>query len=58
MQKVAGEEHVADILPKNVKSEVLEKHMADMGLTTTTGREMDDDLTGADQQAVSQCNEE
>ena len=37
----------ADILTKNVKSEVLEEHMADLASIKPTRREMDDDLAGA-----------
>ena len=47
MQKVAGEENVADMQTKSVKAEVLEKHVAEMECTKTTRRDMDDDLTGA-----------
>ena len=49
MQKV-GEENVAGILTENVKSEVLEKHMAEMGFINTTRLE----LTGAHGQTSSQ----
>ena len=47
VQKVAGEENVADMQTKSVKAEVLEKHMAEMECTKTTRRDMDDKLTGA-----------
>ena len=40
MQSVAGEENVADILTKNVKSEVLEKHMAEMGFAKEIGERL------------------
>ena len=39
VQNVAGEENVADILTKNVKSEVLEKHMAEMGFAKDKTRD-------------------
>ena len=54
VQKVAGEQNVADILTKCVKSEVLEEHMAGMGFTKTRRREMDGALTGAQEQFSSQ----
>ena len=54
VQKVASEENVADILTKNVKSEVPEKRMADMEFINVTRREMDDELTGAHEQISSQ----
>ena len=50
VQKVAGEENVADMQTKSVKSEVLVKHMAEMECTMTTRRDMDDELTGAHKQ--------
>ena len=52
-QKVAGDEHVADKLTKNVKSDVLKRHMEEMGFIQATRREMDDDLTGAQEQINS-----
>ena len=56
VQKVVGEEKVADILPKNMKQEVLAMHMADMGFTKTTRREMDDEMTCAHEQINSQSS--
>ena len=44
VQQVAGDENVADILTKNVKSEVREKHRADMGFSKETRREMVDEF--------------
>ena len=59
-QKVAGEEHVADLLTKNVKSEVLEKHMAEIGFTKATRRGMGAALTGGASQysEEGQCRQE
>ena len=54
VQKVAGEENVADTLAKNVKSEVLERHVAELGFTEVTRREMDDQFTGAHDPNCSQ----
>ena len=53
VQKVAGEEDAKGILTKNVKPEVLEKHVAEMEFTKTTRREMDDEVTGAHKQISS-----
>ena len=53
-QKVAGEENVVDILSKNVKSEVLEKQVAELGFTQTTRRDVDDGFAGAHEQISSQ----
>ena len=44
MQQVAGEENVAEKLTQNVKSEVHEKHRADMGFSKETRREMVDEF--------------
>ena len=59
MQTVAGEENVADMLTKNMKSEVLRKLMSEMGFTMATRREMGDELTGThDEQPASQYSED
>ena len=47
VQKVAHEENVADKLTKNVKSEVLEKHVAEMVFAKATKKGMNDELAGA-----------
>ena len=59
MQTVYGEENVADMLTKNVKSEMLRKLLSEMGSTKATRREMGDELTGAhDEQPASQYSED